>query len=44
MADWDKYPNFTKEEFDCQETGMNDMRDSFLSLLQLPVAASAAAR
>ena len=34
MADWDKYPNFTKEEFDCQETGMNDMRDSFLSLLQ----------
>jgi len=34
MADWDKYPNFTKEEFDCKETNMNEMRDSFLSLLQ----------
>lgn len=34
MANWDNYPNFTKEEFDCRETGTNEMRDSFLVMLQ----------
>jgi zinc D-Ala-D-Ala carboxypeptidase len=33
-AHWDRYPNFTKEEFDCSETNCNEMRDSFLALLQ----------
>lgn len=34
MADWAKYKNFEKEEFDCHETNTNEMRDSFLALLQ----------
>lgn len=33
-AHWERYSNFTKEEFDCQQTGTNEMRDSFLVLLQ----------
>jgi len=34
MAKWDDYPNFSKEEFDCQQTGTNEMRDSFMMVLQ----------
>jgi len=34
MLDWDKYPNFTKEEFDCSETNCNQMVHSFMALLQ----------
>jgi uncharacterized protein YcbK (DUF882 family) len=32
--DWSKYPNFTKKEFDCQETGENQMQESFMEKLQ----------
>jgi len=32
--DWSKYPNFTKKEFDCQETGENQMQESFMDKLQ----------
>ena len=32
--DWSKYPNFTKKEFDCQETGTNQMQESFMEKLQ----------
>lgn len=32
--DWSKYPNFTKEEFDCQETGENEMQPAFMERLQ----------
>lgn len=31
---WDKYPNFSKEEFDCKHTGKNKMCSEFLHLLQ----------
>ena len=34
MTDWSKYPNFSKSEFDCQETGENDMQPRFLEMLQ----------
>lgn len=34
MVDWSKYPDFKKEEFDCQETGENDMQPRFLEMLQ----------
>lgn len=26
MIDWNRYPNFTKAEFDCKETGENAMQ------------------
>lgn len=32
--DWNNYPNFSKAEFDCQETGENKMRPEFLEILQ----------
>lgn len=32
--DWFKYPNFSKEEFDCKHTGKNEMKDSFMQILQ----------
>jgi zinc D-Ala-D-Ala carboxypeptidase len=32
--DWSKYPNFSKEEFDCKHTGKNEMKDSFMQILQ----------
>lgn len=32
--DWNKYPNFSKEEFDCQETGENEMKPEFMEKLQ----------
>lgn len=35
MIDWTRYPNFTKEEFDCSETGENDMKPRFLEMLQM---------
>ena len=33
-AQWNNYPNFTKEEFDCQQTGVNKMQHSFMAKLQ----------
>ena len=35
MIDWTKYPNFTKAEFDCQETSENQMQPRFMEMLQL---------
>jgi uncharacterized protein YcbK (DUF882 family) len=32
--DWDLYPNFEKAEFDCQQTGENEMKPEALALLQ----------
>ena len=32
--DWSKYPNFTKKEFDCKETGENNMSYYFLDKVQ----------
>jgi uncharacterized protein YcbK (DUF882 family) len=32
--DWAKYPNFTKEEFDCKVTGENNMQHEFMEVLQ----------
>ena len=34
MINWDKYPSFSKSEFDCQETGENNMQPIFLYELQ----------
>lgn len=33
-AQWDKYPNFKKSEFDCKETGENNMQHEFMEKLQ----------
>ena len=33
-AQWDKYPNFTKAEFDCKATGENNMQHEFMEKLQ----------
>ena len=33
-ADWTKYPNFTKAEFDCKHTGENNMQHEFMEKLQ----------
>jgi len=33
-AQWNKYPNFSKEEFDCKHTGKNGMRHEFMVKLQ----------
>jgi zinc D-Ala-D-Ala carboxypeptidase len=33
-AQWNLYPNFSKHEFDCKHTGLNEMDHSFMSLLQ----------
>lgn len=35
MIDWNNYPNFSKEEFDCKETGENGMTAEFMFLLQV---------
>lgn len=32
---WKQYPNFTKKEFDCKQTGENEMQPEFMSKLQL---------
>ena len=34
MLNWDAYPNFSKAEFDCKETGDNAMQPHFLERLQ----------
>lgn len=34
IAQWDKYPNFSKEEFDCKHTGENNMQHEFMEKLQ----------
>ena len=31
---WNDYSNFNKEEFDCQETGENEMKPEFMVKLQ----------
>lgn len=31
---WNKYKNFSKVEFDCRHTGLNDMQPRFMDLLQ----------
>jgi len=33
-ANWNAYPNFSKEEFDCNYTGKNEMQHSFMAKLQ----------
>lgn len=34
MIEWTKYPNFGKREFDCSQTGRNEMKPEFLDKLQ----------
>jgi uncharacterized protein YcbK (DUF882 family) len=34
IKDWSIYPNFTKAEFDCKETGTNKMDSEFMAKLQ----------
>lgn len=34
MIDWSRYPNFTKEEFDCKHTGKNEMKAELLDAAQ----------
>ena len=34
MVNWSNYPNFSKEEFACKETGECDMNGDFMALLQ----------
>lgn len=34
MINWNDYPNFSKSEFDCKETGNNEMRKRFVDVLQ----------
>lgn len=34
VTDWSKYPNFTEQEFLCQETGEINMQERFMTLLQ----------
>lgn len=34
VSDWSRYPNFAKAEFDCQETGENEMQTRFMEMLQ----------
>lgn len=33
-ADWKRYHNFSKAEFDCKETGENNMQHEFMMILQ----------
>lgn len=33
-AQWSKYPNFSKIEFDCKHTGENNMQHEFMEKLQ----------
>ena len=33
-AQWDLYPNFSKDKFDCKHTGKNEMKHSFMAKLQ----------
>lgn len=34
IAQWEKYPNFSKKEFDCKHTGENNMQHEFMEKLQ----------
>lgn len=34
IAQWEKYPNFSKQEFDCKHTGENNMQHEFMEKLQ----------
>lgn len=34
MINWNDYKNFTKKEFDCKETGENEMKKEFMDKLQ----------
>lgn len=34
VTDWSKYPNFSKSEFDCRHTGLNEMQVEFMDVLQ----------
>jgi zinc D-Ala-D-Ala carboxypeptidase len=34
QAQWGKYPNFKKAEFDCKATGENNMQHEFMEKLQ----------
>lgn len=34
LAIWLEYPNFSKSEFDCQQTNDNEMTHEFMTLLQ----------
>lgn len=34
MINWADYPNFSKAEFDCKETGQNQMQKRFVDVLQ----------
>jgi hypothetical protein len=31
---WNDYPNFSKEEFDCKHSGKNEMKPDFMDMLQ----------
>jgi uncharacterized protein YcbK (DUF882 family) len=33
-AKWDEYPNFSKNEFDCKHSGLNEMKHEFMTALQ----------
>lgn len=33
-ARWNEYPNFSKSEFDCKHTGLNEMKPEFMKRLQ----------
>lgn len=35
VTDWSAFKSFSKEEFDCQETGENQMHVAFMERLQL---------
>ncbi len=34
LINWDDYDHFSKQEFDCQQTGENEMRPAFVDKLQ----------
>lgn len=34
LAKWSEYPNFSKSEFDCKHTGLNEMKHEFMVVLQ----------
>jgi zinc D-Ala-D-Ala carboxypeptidase len=33
-AQWEQFPNFRKQEFDCRHTGKNEMKHQFMQVLQ----------
>lgn len=35
MINWNDYPNFSKDEFDCKHSGKNEMDAQFMGRLQL---------